>query len=101
MHPPTGSHKAMFARPHSLFGSFGGSNRGSAEHSYGALSEGEEPIDFSTDTPPGLLNICPDAGEKKPFGVHFLIKRPVNFCQDWLGTTSMRETEKRRDCCFL
>ena len=53
----------MFARPHSLFGTFGGSNRTGGEHSYGALDEGDQPAAFSTAVPPGLVNICPAAGD--------------------------------------
>lgn len=53
----------MFPRPHSLFGSFGGSNRADGEHSYGALCEVDQPAPFSTDTPAGLVNICPAAGD--------------------------------------
>lgn len=53
----------MFARPGSLFGSFGANNRGSGLHSYGALKEGEQPTPFPTATPPGLVNVCPSAGD--------------------------------------
>jgi len=55
--------EAQFARPHSLFGTFGGSNRGSGDHSWGGLAAGQEPAPFETEVPEGLVNVCPNAGD--------------------------------------
>ena len=42
---------------------FGGSNRGSGDHSWGGLAAGQEPAPFETEVPEGLVNVCPNAGD--------------------------------------